>query len=221
MATKSATPAKPAVKNLFAAAKAGATTETTTGSKKSSMPVVEVSKKESKDFGTTLVAWTEKKQELAKVTADLANLDAVVRGMGQAKWLEMYKKNGKRTDSLKLTAEGFDAVATFISADAYTKVTADKATTLRSIYGDDVVTEKEEYKFDADMLSKYGEEISNLIMNSKKIANEDKANIIKCTTAFSVTKGTIDEMQTLAVQTKRSLDQVVADFGPTFQVKNA
>lgn len=204
--------------NIFSAAKT-TPAQPETKSKKATMPVVVISKKENKKAGDILTEFRQKKEEAAKVAAEMAVLDASVREIAHDKWLEMYKAQGTRPTSFKLTAEGSEAVITYTSADAYQSVKADKAAILRELYGDDVVTEKDVYKINSDMLQKYSQVINDLIVGSKKIAEEDKLKLIECVTTYSVKEGIVDDILTLSKESKRPVDLVLADFGPTFQVK--
>ena len=79
----------------------------------------------------------------------------------------------------------------FAPSDGYLKISAERAEELTETFGADIVTEKTTFSFDAEMVEKYGEIISSLIEGSD-IPEKDKEKIIKATTAFSITKGTID-----------------------------
>lgn len=220
MATVKARETKPKT-NIFDVADKAADTGTATKSKKSNIPVVLITEKAQPGFAQVLDEWTNKKVEQAKLEADITGLTATLREVGLKEWLKSYADSGKRVSSLKLTAENSGNVATFTSADAYQKVTADKATVLREIYGDDVITESKVYKLNAAMLQKYGEAISDFLMTSKKIDDADRVKIIECDKVYNVKAGLVDELPELALKSKKTIAMVVEDFGPTFQLKNA
>lgn len=204
--------------NIFAAAKKAAPASTT-DTKKSTMPVVTISEKEVKGFGADMKAWAKYKADAAKLKVDLDLVAGKIRTAATNAWVTMFKNTGMRTTSIKVTDDKNESEITFTSADAYQAVKADKAAELRATYGDDVVTEKEVYSFDAKMLEKYGALISEFITTSKKIADEDRLNIIKCDTTYAVTPGTVDNLLQLSKDSKVDFEKVIADFGPTFQMK--
>ena len=59
---------------------------------------------------------------------------------------------------------------------------------------DGLVDEKIEYKFNAELVEKYGAILSQLIINCPKIADEDKGLLITGEKTFCVKKGSIDRL---------------------------
>lgn len=83
----------------------------------------------------------------------------------------------------------------FIPTDRYISINPDRAQSLIDEYGSDIVEEKTTFSFDNDMIEKYGEVISRLIEESDEIDDDDKGQIIKAVQAFSIAKGTIDQLK--------------------------
>ena len=104
----------------------------------------------------------------------------------------------------------------FVPSDKYISLTADKAETLREEFGDDIVEEKTTFSFDNDMIEKYGEVLSMLIENCSDISDADKGKIIKATTVFSVSKGTIDVMKKYG-----EVSEVMEQVKPVIALKGA
>jgi hypothetical protein len=103
----------------------------------------------------------------------------------------------------------------FVPTDGYIKISADRAEELRETYGEEVVEEKTTFGFDSTMIEKYGEILSRLIEESTEIAEKDKEKIITATTAFSVAKGTIDNLSKLG-----DVKEVMEAVKPIVALKN-
>ena len=82
-------------------------------------------------------------------------------------------------------------------------------------YGEEIVEEKTTFSFDALMVEKYGEVISNLIENCREISESDKDKIIKAVTTYSVAKGTIDRMRNFG-----DVSEIMEEVKPVCQLKN-
>jgi len=129
----------------------------------------------------------------AKAKADM--IADELKDLGKEKWAELYGQTGKNPESVMIcqeNASGDTAQFMFVPTDKYITITEERADELRETYGDEIVEEETTFSFDSRMIEKYGEILSDLIMNSPDIAESDKEKIIKATTKFSVAKGTID-----------------------------
>lgn len=129
----------------------------------------------------------------AKAKADMISDE--LKDLGKDKWADLYVESGKNPGSVMLEqVNDLDDTAQFmfVPTDKYITIREERADELRETYGDDIVTEDTTFSFDSKMIEKYGEVLSELIMNSDDIADADKEKIIQATTKFSVAKGTID-----------------------------
>lgn len=129
----------------------------------------------------------------AKAKADM--IADELKDLGKEKWANLYSETGKNPGSVMLEqVNELDDTAQFmfVPTDKYITINEERADELRETYGDDIVEEETTFSFDSKMIEKYGEVLSELIMNSPDIAESDKEKIIKATTKFSVAKGTID-----------------------------
>ena len=122
-----------------------------------------------------------------------------VREISKEKWVELYEDKGRNPGSIMVESKkGNDtAQVMFIAQDKYITINEEKADFLVEEYGEKVVEEATTFSFDSKMIEKYGEVLSNLIMESDEIAEADKEKIIKATTKYSVAKGTIDELKNI------------------------
>ena len=199
--------------NLFAKAKSTATTKTT--DKKDSKVRIDINDVEFFDK-------IQKFEQLNdRMKSDKAKADMIadeIKDLGKEKWSEMYQKTGKNPGSVMLESKlGEDtAQVMFVPSDKYISLTADKAETLREEFGDYIVEEKTTFSFDNDMIEKYGEVLSMLIENCSDISDADKGKIIKATTVFSVSKGTIDVMKKYG-----EVSEVMEQVKPVIALKGA
>ena len=152
----------------------------------------------------------------AKAKADMISDE--LRDLGRDEWSNLYSKTGKNPGSVMLehmNDSDDTAQFMFVPTDGYIKISADRAEELRETYGEEVVEEKTTFGFDSTMIEKYGEILSRLIEESTEIAEKDKEKIITATTAFSVAKGTIDNLSKLG-----DVKEVMEAVKPIVALKN-
>lgn len=187
-----------AKKNLFATAKSKA--EPKKSSKDEKIRVNIDSYDGDNNDGETF----DKLAELAELTEDIkmkeakaAILSQEIKEIGKHEWVKLVNDKGVNPGSFMLEAtKGEDVAQTmFIASDKYISIkTEADADALKDTFGDDIVEEKTEFKFNATMLEKYSAVISDLIANSDEIKEADKEKIIEAVTTWSIAKGTIDKM---------------------------
>jgi hypothetical protein len=150
-----------------------------------------------------------------KAQADM--LSDEIKDLSKEEWVRLYDKTGKNPGSILVESQngGQTATVMYVPSDKYISLNADRADTLIGKYGDDIIEEKTTFAFDNDMIEKYGEVLSNLIMKCNDISDDDKERIIKATTTFSVAKGTIDRMNQYG-----SINEVMDEIKPVISLKN-
>ena len=154
----------------------------------------------------------------AKAKADMISDE--LKGIAIEKWCELYEEKGKNPDSIMLehVKEGTDDTGQFmfVPSDKYITITEARAEELQEAYGDEIVEEKTVFSFDASMIEKYGEILSQLIEDSEEIAEKDKEKIIRASTTYSIAKGTIDNFTKLG-----SVAELFEMTKPVVSIKNA
>jgi hypothetical protein len=151
-----------------------------------------------------------------KAKADMISDE--LRDLGRDEWANLYSKMGKNPGTVVLehvNDSNDTSQLQFIPTDGYIKISADRADELRDTYGEEVVEEKTTFGFDSTMIEKYGEILSRLIEECGEIAEKDKEKIITATTAFSVAKGTIDNLSKLG-----DVKEVMEAVKPIVALKN-
>lgn len=131
------------------------------------------------------------KDEIEAFTAELKMLEGDIKEVGRDEYLKEFKKARMKPESFKLQ-DATGAACLFMAMDKYTTVDEGKFEVLSGFDG--LVESKNTFTVSPDMIEKYGEVLSKLIMGSKAIADEDKGQIIKGETVYSIAKGSIDRL---------------------------
>ena len=197
--------------NLFAKAK---DTSVKTSAKKNDKLTVIIKDDE---FDKSLRKIVELTAQMDLMEAELSMAQGYVKEVGKDMFYDVYSKNGSYPGSF-IMATPSDASIMFIPTDKYIKCDMIRANELKDSYGDDIITEKTEFVFNADLLEKYGEIISDLIQNSPDIDVNDKDLLIKANTTISVSKGSIEKALTWG---KGKISDFMRDIQPVFTLKSA
>lgn len=199
--------------NLFAKAKKNGTVKTS--SKEDTKPRVTV---EDPEVFEKISDMVDLQATIKRSEGELAKISDEIRTLSKEKWSEMYEKNGMNPGSIMIeSVSGGDvAQVMYVPSDRYIAVGEDQAEKLREEYGDDIIEESTTFSFDADMIEKYGEVLSDLIQNCEGIADKDKSRIIKAVTKMNIAKGTIDNLSKYG-----DVAQVLEDVKPVMSLKGA
>jgi hypothetical protein len=193
--------------NLFDKSKATATVK-----KAEKHEVVNISKNYEKD----LARMAEIEAELATLEAEKTTLDAGVREEAKIAMIKLYDSKKSFPGTLKVIAGSRSFL--FITSDKYIKIDEERAKELIKKYGKEIVSEKTVFTLNSEMVEKYAPVLSDLIMKSKKITNEDKEKLIESSTTWIVAKGIIEKLRN-AIYAKFNLNNIVEDIRPIFSVK--
>lgn len=155
-----------------------------------------------------------------RMKSDKAKADMIsseIRDLGKSEWAKFYSEIGKNPGTVMIeNVKGEDvAQVMFVPTDKYITINEERADELRDTYGEEIVEEETTFSFDAKMIEKYGEVLSDLIMNSADIAEADKEKIIQATTKFSVAKGTLDKFADYG-----DVEEVMENVRPVVALKN-
>lgn len=126
-------------------------------------------------------------------TAELKMIEGDVKGIGRTLFMGEYLTQ-KRTPENFIIQDEKGATCQFVVMDKYTIVDETKAAMLDAAGVSDLLEEKIEYKFNADLVAKYGGILSQLIIDCPDISEEDKGNLISGEKSFSIKKGSIDRL---------------------------
>lgn len=133
----------------------------------------------------------ELKQTIDAATGKLKMIEGDIKDVGRKLFLREYLTKKCTPENFKIE-DNTGATCMFICTDKYTVVDEIKSEILGMHEG--LLNETTDFKFNADLVEKYGSVLSELIMNSDEIADEDKPNLITGEKSFSVAKGSIDRL---------------------------
>ena len=174
------------VVNLFATAKQNAPEKKPAKKEKESVQVKGLSK--------SLERYGELKELIKNSEAEMEVLAGTIKQVGKEKFLSLYESRNRKPESFHL-ADG-DQKVLYIVQDAYkgdrSGMSAEKIALFEDF--DDVLETNVTYTFNPDVLNRIGDKISQAIMNSKLISDEDKANLIVATSKTTIKKGTIEKL---------------------------
>jgi len=196
--------------NLFAKKKAAA--KTTPAAKKDDKTTVLIP---GIDFDTNLKRFNELKTSIANDTAELKGLEGDIKGEGVEKFIELYEKGQRNPGSFKLASDSGEKIMV-IAMDRYLKVDDERAEEMKEEFGEEIIDEQTTFAFNATLLEKYQEEISDLIMNAKFMTDSEKEDLIVPTVTLSVKKGAINEAMTLG---KGKVADFLGSIQPVLQLK--
>lgn len=126
-------------------------------------------------------------------TAELKMIEGDIKSKGKALFMAEYLLQ-KRTPENFIIQDETGATCQFVAMDKYTIVDETKAAMIESAGLEGLTEEKIEYKFNAELVAKYGGILSQLIIGCEEIAEEDKGNLISGEKIFSIKKGSIDRL---------------------------
>jgi hypothetical protein len=167
--------------NLFAA-----TTTKTAAPKKADKKVVSAH-----ELGDKVKRFADLKNQIDALTGELKMIEGDIKGKGRELFVQEYKRERRTPDNFKIQDQTGSSCL-FIVMDKYTAVDEEKAAILKDFDG--LLGENVVYKFNTELVEKYGSVLSELILNCPDIADEDKGNLISGERTYSVNKGSIDRL---------------------------
>ena len=142
-------------------------------------------------LGNKVQRYAELKQIIDSATGELKMIEGDIKAIGKDLFMKEYRSQKSTPDNFKIQDDTGNACM-FICMDKYTAVDENKANILDQFDG--LLAENIVYKFNAELVEKYGAILSELILNCADIDDLDKGNLISGEKTFSVTKGSIDRL---------------------------
>jgi len=156
----------------------------------------------------------EVQAQIDALTAEAKILTDSVKNTAVDAFLDLYEKGRKFPGSFNF--ESGKASMMFIPVDRYIKIDQVRSEELAEKYGSDIIDEKTTYTMNSELVDKYGEVISDLIIKCKKIDDADKAKLIAASTEYMVAKGTISSLENFS----QKKAEILEDIKPVFMMKN-
>ena len=143
------------------------------------------------ELGSKIQKYAELKQLIDSATGELKMIEGDIKTTGKELFMVEYLKYKNTPDNFKIKDSTGNSCM-FICMDKYTIVDENKAAILGSYDG--LLAENVVYKFNAELVEKYGQVLSELILNCPNIDDIDKGNLISGEKSYSVAKGSIDRL---------------------------
>ena len=161
----------------------------------------------------------EELQTKLKETKDKADLISdELKNIAKREWCSLYENTSENPESITVVQnndDDFTASIMLTPSDRYITINEDRAEELKDTYGDEIVEEKTTFSFDEKMIEKYGDILSDFILNCDEIDNKDREKIIKSTTTYTVAKGTINKLKEYG-----EVVEMIETIKPVFSIKN-
>jgi hypothetical protein len=135
--------------------------------------------------------YADLKQIIDSATGELKMIEGDIKAVGKDLFMKEYRQQKSTPDNFKIQDETGSSCM-LIVMDKYTIVDETKAGILGNFEG--LLAENVVYKFNAELVEKYGQVLSELILNCSAIDDMDKSNLISGEKTFSVAKGSIDRL---------------------------
>jgi hypothetical protein len=143
------------------------------------------------DLGDKVGRYADLKHQIEALTGELKMIEGDIKARGRELFLSEYKTIKRTPDNFKIQ-DDTGATCLFIVMDKYTSVDDTKAEILGQFDG--LLGEQVIYKFNPELVEKYGAVISDLIASSPNIEEQDKGQLISGERTYSVAKGSIDRL---------------------------
>jgi len=161
--------------------------------------------------------------EMVKLNAQIAELEArkeildtEMREAGKESMVALYNNKKSFPGTLKIKAGKTNFQ--FITSDRYKKIDEERFNELAKTYGQNIVEEETVFSFNTAILMKHMDHISDLLMGSKKLSQEDKDNLLSSETSYSVKKGALKEL--FEFKGVKTVDAIIDDIQPIFSIKS-
>ena len=185
----------------------------TKGKKILQKEVVLLKEKDHNGIGAKAKRLMELREETKALEAELAMTQDDVNTVARGEYIRLYKSKGENPKMFVIQCEnGIKFNVT--PADAYASVSAEKYEEISKKFGKGIVTKETIYSFNNKVLKDNMDAVSEAIMGSKKISDEDKKNLLIANDKFAIAKGTINNL----MKAKKPEDLFEA-IKPTVQVK--
>lgn len=176
----------------------------------------EITLPESKYSGISekLIKLQSVRDKLQELEAEAGMMESEIKEIGRNEYLKLYENSKLNPGSFRMKGERGGCFLV-IPTDRYLSIKTEESANQLNQLGD-LAESKTVFSFNPDLLEKYGETISTLILESEKISDEDKPKLIEAKTTYNVKKGSIDRL----LQFGNKMKDVFFMIQPVFQLKN-
>lgn len=147
-----------------------------------------------KGLKNELSRYEELKALIKNSEAEMEVIAGTIKQAGKEKFLEVFENKGKKPESFHI-ADGEEKVL-YIVQDAYKGDRSGMSQEKIDLFADhpEILETTTTFTFNPDVVNRIGDKLSQVIMSSKLISDEDKKNLIIATSKTTIKKGTIEKL---------------------------
>jgi len=176
-----------------------------------------------KELYDKIVKLEEVGKNVKKYKKEEDKLKGVLKTLSLSEYLEEYKLTNENPGTIIIEAYNGDKKGEFmyLIGDKYITIKDENAANgLISKYGNTVIKKERTYTFNNEMVEKYSEVLSNMILESDEIEEEDKGSIYVVTEKYKVVNGAIDDLMNISENSKENIERIFEDIKPIETIKN-
>ena len=176
-----------------------------------------------KELYDKIVKLEEVGKNVKKYKKEEDKLKGVLKTLSLSEYLEEYKLTNENPGTIIIEAynDGKKGEFMYLIGDKYITIKNENdANDLISKYGNTVIKKERTYTFNNEMVEKYSEVLSNMILESDEIEEEDKGSIYVVSEKYKVVNGAIDDLMNISENSKENIERIFEDIKPIETIKN-
>jgi hypothetical protein len=176
-----------------------------------------------KELYDKIVKLEEVGKNVKKYKKEEDKLKGVLKTLSLSEYLEEYKLTNENPGTIIIEAynDGKKGEFMYLIGDKYITIKNENdANDLISKYGNTVIKKERTYTFNNEMVEKYSEVLSNMILESDEIEEEDKGSIYVVSEKYKVVNGAIDDLMNISENSNENIERIFEDIKPIETIKN-
>lgn len=188
--------------------------------KKDDKDMVMIDEATNKEVYDALDVYVQAKKDVDAATSRLETASGIIKEHAKEIWVAEVEKTSRPKESFLLSNDK-GSTAMYAVTDAYKRSNLDdeRIEYLQDKFGEDIISPENKFIINPELVDKYGQVLCEMIQNSKKIAEDDKALLIQLEQKNVITKGTINRMKEIAAKAKTTVLELFNEIMPTCQLK--
>lgn len=169
-------------------------------------------------------SFCENKKAMDQAKGRMNAAEAIIKPHVKKLYIEHIEKHNEKKESFILASANNGVLG--IAMDDYPFANlndgekgVERVAYLKETYGEDIITTKNTFVINEELVDKYGAALMNFIKNSKDIADEDRMQIIQVVKKNTITKGTINDLAKIAKEAKVTTTIVWDEVTPKQQLR--
>lgn len=168
-------------------------------------------------------SYCENKIAVDQATKKMKAAEAIIKPAVKKYYIEHIEKHDQKMESFVLASAKNGVLGIAMDDYPYANLNdekgQDRVEYLKETYGEDIITTKNTFVLNEELVDKYGALLMDFIKNNKNIEDEDRMQIIQVVKKHTITKGTINNIAKIAKEAKVSTTIVWDEVSPKQQLK--